>query len=42
MKIEKLYKTTLFAGVTQLVECRLPKPDVAGPSPVARSNYRFK
>ncbi len=27
------------AGVTQLVECKLPKLDAAGSSPVARSNY---
>jgi hypothetical protein len=27
----------LFAGVIQLVECQLPKLDVAGSSPVARS-----
>ena len=26
-----------FAGVIQLVECQLPKLDVAGSSPVARS-----
>jgi hypothetical protein len=27
----------VFAGVIQLVECQLPKLDVAGSSPVARS-----
>jgi hypothetical protein len=27
-----------FAGVIQLVECQLPKLDVAGSSPVARSD----
>ena len=27
------------AGVAQLVECKLPKLDVAGSSPVARSKY---
>ena len=27
----------LEAGITQLVECKLPKLDVAGSSPVARS-----
>ncbi len=27
------------AGITQLVECKLPKLDVAGSSPVARSIY---
>ena len=29
-----------FAGVIQLVECQLPKLDVAGSSPVARSSTR--
>jgi hypothetical protein len=28
----------LGAGVTQLVECDLPKVDVAGSNPVSRSN----
>ncbi len=28
----------VVAGVIQLVECQLPKLDVAGSSPVARSN----
>jgi hypothetical protein len=28
-----------LAGVIQLVECQLPKLDVAGSSPVARSQY---
>lgn len=27
------------AGITQLVECKLPKLDVAGSSPVARSCF---
>ena len=27
------------AGIAQLVEHRLPKPRVAGPNPVARSNF---
>ena len=31
------YSFHLFAGVTQLVECQLPKLNVAGSSPVARS-----
>jgi hypothetical protein len=30
-----------FAGVIQLVECQLPKLDVAGSSPVARSFYKL-
>ena len=30
-----------LAGVTQLVEFRLPKPVVAGSNPVARSRHRF-
>ena len=30
----------LFAGVIQLVECQLPKLDVAGSSPVARSTQQ--
>ena len=30
-------KLGLVAGVIQLVECQLPKLDVAGSSPVARS-----
>ena len=29
-----------IAGVIQLVECQLPKLDVAGSSPVARSRNR--
>ena len=29
------------AGVAQLVEYKLPKLDVAGSNPVARSNYYF-
>src|SRR4051794_31013184 len=29
----------VVAGVIQLVECQLPKLDVAGSSPVARSRY---
>ena len=28
----------IYAGVTQLVECLLPKQDAAGSSPVTRSN----
>jgi hypothetical protein len=31
------YLLLLLAGVTQLVECQLPKLNVAGSSPVARS-----
>ena len=31
------YVELQFAGVIQLVECQLPKLDVAGSSPVARS-----
>ena len=30
-----------MAGITQLVECKLPKLDVAGSSPVARSRKRL-
>jgi hypothetical protein len=30
-------REVVFAGVIQLVECQLPKLDVAGSSPVARS-----
>jgi hypothetical protein len=30
-------RSSTFAGVIQLVECQLPKLDVAGSSPVARS-----
>ncbi len=30
------------AGVAQLVECKLPKLDVAGSSPVARSIHKRK
>ena len=29
------------AGLTQLVECQLPKLDVAGSNPVSRSIFRF-
>src|ERR1700722_13215319 len=32
----------IVAGVIQLVECQLPKLDVAGSSPVARSREIFK
>ena len=28
------------AGITQLVECQLPKLKVAGSNPVARSTFR--
>ena len=28
---------SVWAGITQLVECQLPKLNVAGSSPVARS-----
>jgi hypothetical protein len=31
----------VIAGVTQLVECDLAKVDVAGSSPVSRSEYEF-
>ena len=34
------YSFHLFAGVTQLVECQLPKLNVAGSSPVARSGLQ--
>ena len=34
-------KTVARAGITQLVECKLPKLDVAGSNPVARSNRFF-
>ena len=30
------------AGITQLVECKLPKLDAAGSSPVSRSKYLLK
>ena len=30
-----------IAGVIQLVECQLPKLDVAGSSPVARSHVSY-
>lgn len=30
------------AGITQLVECKLPKLDVAGSNPVARSNLLIR
>ena len=30
------YSLTLIAGIDQLVECKLPKLDVAGSNPVAR------
>jgi hypothetical protein len=32
-----IYRFDSVAGVIQLVECQLPKLDVAGSSPVARS-----
>jgi hypothetical protein len=31
------HRICVYAGVAQLVECKLPKLDVAGSSPVARS-----
>jgi hypothetical protein len=34
------HRTTL-SGRNSAVECQLPKLDVAGSSPVARSNYLF-
>ena len=33
------FKIIVGAGITQLVECKLPKLDAAGSSPVARSIY---
>ena len=31
-----------MSGRNSVVECQLPKLDVAGSSPVARSNYFFR
>jgi hypothetical protein len=33
------YEPVDFAGLTQLVECQLPKLDVAGSNPVSRSVF---
>ena len=36
------YSLILIAGIAQLVECKLPKLDVAGSNPVARFWVFFK
>jgi hypothetical protein len=42
ISLEKLSPNKYCAGVAQLVECQLPKLNVAGSNPVSRSLIKLK